>query len=116
MSSTTKRIYYSFKKKLKIKGVYTQSELSNDPLFPNAIKKTRDIWCFKTKAKEGDIASGLASSTDIVILFPPFEFDLEIKQGDTITIGTSIYPVKFNQPIESVGGEVVLNKVFCEVR
>ena len=119
MGAYAKKATEMLKKLSKLKAIYKQD---NGSVFdPETLKNipvyiTKEVYCYRTKVSNGDIQSGLASATDLVVLIGGSDLDLIPKQNDIIEIGSNSYSVKVSRPVEESNGEIALHKLVVVAR
>ena len=72
------------------------------------------ITIYIDKPNSGDITSGLASATDVMILVSAKELGVEVNVGDKI-VGDKTYEVKADKPIYS-GALIAMHQIICVIR
>ena len=107
------------KKLSKLKATYKQSSgtvFDDNTLTQIETYITKEVYCYRTKASNGDIQSGLASATDLMFLIGGEDLNLIPKSGDIIIVGTNSYTVKVSRPVEETNGEIALHKLVVVIK
>lgn len=102
------------KKLSKYDTVYKQITQDNsDPLYPVNTTVELPITCYFKTPTVGDISSGIATSTDVMILVGGGDLvSIEPKENDTI----NDYTVKKIFKVIESNNEIALYKLVCEKR
>jgi len=102
----------------KLEAVYTKKITTPDPAGIGSTTETIEVsfYAYPTQVSYGDIQSGAANATDMMILAGAEDLDVKVEPNDTITFGGNTYQVKYDKPVYEEGGVIALHKIVCENR
>ena len=102
----------------KLEAVYKQTNSTPDPSGIGVIVDVIEtpFYAYPTKVSDGDIQSGLANATDIMVLAGGEDLNVEVKPNDTISFNGKTYNVKLDKPVYAEYGVIALHKIICENR
>lgn len=96
----------------KYETIYKSITSSNDPMFPSSTTVELPITAYIKAPTSGDIAAGLATASDIVVLVSGADITIAPKLNDTI----DTYTVKKIIEVKETNNTTALYKFICEKR